>query len=121
MQRRLLISTLAVAVVAVLLLGIPLGYLVTRERASSAVQELRHDATTVATGLQDRVDAGLPPDAAEMGRSLSDRYVIISQRGGGRTMVGSKPPAARHGHRDQLDQGLQGHRRGRRFARSPSR
>jgi len=91
-QRRLLISTLAVAVVAVLLLGIPLGFLVTRERANSAVQELRHDATTVATGLQDRLDAGLPPDATEMGRSLSDRYVIISQRGIGRIVVGSKPP-----------------------------
>ena len=91
MQRRLLISTLAVAVAAVLLLGIPLGFLVARQRTSEADQQVRHDATLIATGLQDRVDAGLPPDAVQMGKSLSDRYVIISQRGGGRVSVGTSP------------------------------
>jgi len=90
-QRRLLISTLAVAVAAVLLLGIPLGFLVARQRTSEADQQVRHDATLIATGLQDRVDAGLPPDAVQMGKSLSDRYVIISQRGGGRVSVGTSP------------------------------
>jgi len=92
-QRRLLISTLAVAVLAVLLLGVPLGFLVTRQRASEANQQVRHDAALIATGLQDRVDAGLPPDAVQMGKSLSDRYVIISQRGGGQITVGTSPPA----------------------------
>jgi signal transduction histidine kinase len=91
-QRRLLISTLAVAVAAVLLLGVPLGFLVTRQRTSEANQLVRHDATLIATGLQDRVEAGLPPDAVQMGKSLSDRYVIISQRGGGRVTVGTSPP-----------------------------
>jgi signal transduction histidine kinase len=92
-QRRLLVSTLAVAVAAVLLLGVPLGFFVTRQRTSEANQQVRHDATLIATGLQDRVDAGLPPDAAQMGRSLSDRYVIIKQRGGGRVAVGASPLA----------------------------
>jgi len=93
MQRRLLISTLAVAVAAVLLLGIPLGFVVYRQRTSEADQQVRRDATLLATGLQDRVDAGLPPDAAELGKSLSDRYVIINQHGVGRTTVGASPPA----------------------------
>jgi signal transduction histidine kinase len=92
MQRRLLISTLAVAVAAVLLLGVPLGFLVTRQRTSEANQEVHHDAALIATGLQDRVEAGLPPDTVQMGKSLSDRYVVISQRGGGRVTVGTIPP-----------------------------
>jgi signal transduction histidine kinase len=91
-QRRLLISMLAVAVAAVLLLGLPLGFFVTRQRTSEANQQVHHDAALIATGLQDRVDAGLPPDTVQMGKSLSDRYVIISQRGGGRHAVGTSPP-----------------------------
>ncbi len=92
MQRRLLISTLVVAVVAVLLLGVPLAFDLSRLRTGEASQGLRHDATTLATGLQDREDAGLPPDAAEVARSLPDRYVIIVQRGGARVTVGTEPP-----------------------------
>ncbi len=93
MQRRLLVSTVAVAVAAVLLLGVPLAFVVGRLRSSEATQQLRHDATTLATGLQERQDAGLPPDAAVVGRSLPDRYVVITKRGGGRTAVGTRPPA----------------------------
>jgi signal transduction histidine kinase len=91
-QRRLLVSTLAVAVVAVLLLGIPLAFVLSRVREGEASQQLKRDATTLATGLQERVDAGLPPDASEVGRSLSDRYVVITQRGGLRTVAGTAPP-----------------------------
>ena len=91
MQRRLLISTLAVAVAAVLLLGLPLGFFVTRQRTSEADQQVHHDAALIATGLQDRFDAGLPPDTVQMAKSLSDRYVIISQREGGRVAVGHSP------------------------------
>ena len=92
MQRRLLVSTLAVAVVAVLLFGLPLAFVLSRVREGEASGELKRDATTLATGLQERVDAGLPPDAAVIGRSLSDRYVIITQQGGGKTVVGTSPP-----------------------------
>jgi signal transduction histidine kinase len=92
-QRRLLISTLVVAVVAVLLLGVPLAFDLSRLRTGEASQQLRRDASTAATGLQERVDAGLPPDATEIGRSLPDRYVIIVQRSVGRVTTGTKPPA----------------------------
>ena len=94
MQRRLLISTLAVAVAAVLLLGLPLGFFVTRQRTSEADQQVHHDAALIATGLQDRFDAGLPPDTRQMAKSLSDRYVIISQRQGGRVARRHQPCAA---------------------------
>src|SRR5215831_3471705 len=89
----MLISMLAVVVIAVLLLGVPLGFLVARQRTSEATQQVRHDATVLATGLQERVDAGLPPDANQVGKSLSDRYVVIRERGGPVTTVGTAPAA----------------------------
>jgi signal transduction histidine kinase len=93
-QRRLLISTLAVAVVAVLLLGLPLAFVLSRLQAGEAGQELRRDATTLATGLQERVNSGLPADADQVARSLPDRYVTISQRGAQPLHMGSKPPSS---------------------------
>ena len=93
MQRRLLVSMLAVAVTAVLLLGVPLGFLVVRQRTNEATQQVHRDATVLATGLQERVNAGLPPDADQVGKSLSDRYVIIKERGGPSTTVGTAPSA----------------------------
>jgi signal transduction histidine kinase len=92
-QRRLLISTVAVAVAAVLLLGVPLGFVLSRLQFSEASQQLRRDATTLARGLQARADSGLPADAAQVGRSLPDRYVLIRQRGTAPITVGSRPPA----------------------------
>src|SRR5260221_3582359 len=93
MQRRLLISTLAVAVAAVLLLGVPLGFVVGGLRSKDASAQLKQDATTLATGLQERFDEGLPPDVSGFARLLPDRYVTIVQRGGGRATAGSRPPA----------------------------
>jgi signal transduction histidine kinase len=92
-QRRLLISTLVVAVVAVLLLGVPLAFDLSRLRVGEASQELRHEASIIATGLQNRQNAGLPPDPAEAARSLSSRYVTIVERPGGQVTAGTKPPA----------------------------
>jgi signal transduction histidine kinase len=92
-QRRLLISTLVVAMVALILLGVPLAFDLIRLRIGEAGALLRRDATTLATGLQDRYNTGLPPDAVQLGRSLPDRYVIITQRNVGTVAVGIKPPA----------------------------
>jgi signal transduction histidine kinase len=92
-HRRLLISTLAVAVAAVLLLGVPLTFVVSQLRTSEASGQLRHDAMYLAQGLQIRYDAGLPPDVSGFARPLSDRYVVVTERGGGVTRVGTRPPA----------------------------
>ena len=92
MQRRLLISTLVVAVVAVLLLGVPLAFDLSRLRTGQASQELRHEASYIATGLQDRLDSGLPPDAGQVARSLSNRYVTVVERGETRITAGTRPP-----------------------------
>jgi signal transduction histidine kinase len=93
-HRRLLFSTLAVAVAAVLLLGVPLTFVVSQLRTSEASQELKHDAMGLARELQVRWNAALPPDASGFAKTLSDRYVVVTQRGfSGATIVGTKPPA----------------------------
>ena len=61
MRRRLLVSTLVVAVTAVLLLGLPLAFVLSRLQISAADRQVQRDATTVARTLQNRVNAGLPP------------------------------------------------------------
>jgi signal transduction histidine kinase len=93
MQRRLLISTVAVAVVAVMLLGLPLAFVLSRLDASLVSQQLRREAQTLADGLQQRVDSGFPVGARQEAGALTDRYVVISQNGAGRPVaVGSRPP-----------------------------
>jgi signal transduction histidine kinase len=93
MQRRLLVSTLVVAIGAVLLLGIPLAFVLSQLQLSQAASQLRRDASTLARTLQDRVDDGSPADAAQAGGSLGDRYVIITQRGASTVTLGHRPPA----------------------------
>ena len=92
MQRRLLISTLAVAVLAVLLLGVPLAFVLSQLQASQASAQLRRDASTLARTLQGRLDSGLPADVGQAGRSLPDRYVVIAQSGARTVSVGARPP-----------------------------
>ena len=92
MRRRLLISTLAVAVATVLLLGVPLAFVINRFQVSEASEQVRRDATTLARDLQGRVNAGLLPNAAQVGSSLPDRYVVIRQYSVGLVTVGSVPP-----------------------------
>jgi signal transduction histidine kinase len=93
----LLVSTLAVAVAAVLLLGLPLAFVISRLQVSEASQQVRRDAVTLARNLQARVNDGQAPNAAQVGGSLPDRYVIIRQYfedSVGRTVIGEEPPAA---------------------------
>jgi signal transduction histidine kinase len=83
-RRRLLFSTLVVAVIAVVLFGLPLAFVLMRLQSNSAHQLVQRDATTVARTLQNRLRSGLPTDiadAAEAARSLPDRFVSISQNG----------------------------------------
>jgi signal transduction histidine kinase len=93
-RRRLLVSTLVVAVIAVLLLGLPLAFVLSRLQISAANQQVRRDATTVARTLQGRVDSGLPADVAEAAaaaRSLPDRYISVWQDGLREFTLGHRP------------------------------
>jgi signal transduction histidine kinase len=94
MRRRLLVSMLAVAIMAVLALGIPLGFVLGRLQVDEANQTLRRDATTLATELQNRYTQapGLPVDAQQDARALTDRYVIVWENGVLVTRTGARPP-----------------------------
>lgn len=77
MRRRLLASTLAVAVLAVVLLGLPLGLVGTRLIHDEAVQRLSDNAERVALEVQrreqngDMVDAGTLAGFAPAGRQVA--------------------------------------------------
>ena len=99
MRRQLLISMLAVAVVAVLALGIPLAFVLARLQVQEANRDLHSDAQRVATNLYQRNQAGLPINASfavELGQQLPGRYVIIryAQAAGPGFLVrtGTRPP-----------------------------
>jgi signal transduction histidine kinase len=101
MQRRLLISMLAVAVVAVLALGVPLAFVLGRLQVDDANQELQHDAKDLATSLQTRYNQiapmGLFVPVGEMAHDLTDRYVVVWENSPtGQVIkvvrVGSAPP-----------------------------
>src|SRR5215468_3867147 len=95
MRRRLLFSTLAVAVTAVLLFGVPLAFVLSRLQVTVAQDQVQRDATTLAKTLQNRVRSGVPAsltDAEDAARSLPDRYVSITQDGGQSYHTGTLPP-----------------------------
>ena len=94
MRRRLLFSTLAVAITAVVLFGLPLAFVLMRLQNNAAHQLVQRDATTVARTLQNRLRSGLPPDptdAAAAAHSLPDRSVSISRDGGKPVTFGGPP------------------------------
>ena len=96
MRRRLLFSTLAVAVTAVVLFGLPLGFVLVRLQINTAHQQVQRDANTVARTLQNRLNNGLYPDvsdAANAARALPDRYVSISRDGSPPRTFGDVVPA----------------------------
>jgi signal transduction histidine kinase len=93
-RRRLLFSTLAVAVTAVVLFGLPLAFVLIRLQTNAAHQLVQRDATTVARTLQNRLRSGLPPDptdAADAAHSLPDRFVSISRDRGPPVTFGGPP------------------------------
>ena len=95
MRRRLLFSTLAVAVTAVLLFGLPLAFVMSRLQVGAAHDQVQRDATTIARSLQNRVrSAGTADiaDYADAAKSLPDRFVAISKDGERQVTFGERPP-----------------------------
>jgi signal transduction histidine kinase len=95
MRRRLLFSTLAVAVTAVLLFGVPWAFVLRQLQVTVAQDQVQRDASTLAKTLQNRVRSGViadVTDAKDAARSLPDRYVSITQNGIQLYHTGSLPP-----------------------------
>lgn len=84
MRRRLLVSTLAVAMTAILLFGMPLAFLLIRLQIADVRNQLKRDATTVARTLQNKLGSGASYnllDIKNVARSLPDPYVGVSRDG----------------------------------------
>jgi signal transduction histidine kinase len=94
-QRRLLISMIAVAVAAVLALGVPLAFVLGRLYVDEANQQLNRDAERVAIDLQERQDTGLPLGLRREAQGPASKYgyVQIKELGITEVTVGSRPPA----------------------------
>ena len=94
MQRRLLISMIAVAVAAVLALGVPLAFVLGPLYVDEATQQLHNDAKSLAIYLQERQDTGLPLGAQRAGQAPASKYgyVQIKEPGVRTVTLGTKPP-----------------------------
>ncbi|MBB2909654.1 signal transduction histidine kinase [Streptosporangium becharense] len=81
MRRRLLSSTLLVAVIAVLLLGIPLGVAVDRLIEEEATQELSSQAKNLLQEVEYARIKDQPIDDQQLEQKYPDRYIQIYARG----------------------------------------
>ena len=89
MRRRLLSSTLLVALVAIGVLGIPLGFAGTHLIRNEAIRQLERDAATVGVALAHNLETFHPLDPARL-RTLGggDRQIIVRDRAGRRVVGG---------------------------------
>jgi len=87
-RRRLLVSTLAIAVACVVMLGLPLAILARHQVYTSARDRIREQAASVATGLEDRLDARQPVDLSRFPRLLPDRRIVVRAPDGSTTKAG---------------------------------
>ncbi|GAA4568043.1 ATP-binding protein [Planotetraspora kaengkrachanensis] len=95
MRRRLLSSMLLVAVIAVLLLGVPLAVVVVRLINDEAARELRAEANRLLIGVEYSVSQDQTIDPNRLGRNYPDRYIQVFVRGNPLLVVGTPPPAGR--------------------------
>ncbi|WP_329090375.1 MULTISPECIES: ATP-binding protein [unclassified Streptosporangium] len=94
MRRRLLSSTLLVAVIGVLLLGIPLGVAVNRLIEEEATQELSSHAKSLLGEVEYARIQDQPVDEQQLERKYSDLYIQIYAKGTPPQVitVGTEPP-----------------------------
>ncbi|MCW2549127.1 MAG: histidine kinase [Mycobacterium sp.] len=90
MRRRLILSTLAIALTSVFVLGLPLLLLARHQVWTSEREQLREQAASVATALEDRLDAGQPVDIHRLPNLLPRRQILIQQADGATLIAGPK-------------------------------
>ncbi|MFC0036964.1 ATP-binding protein [Actinomadura rayongensis] len=78
MRRRLLLSTLAVAIVAILLLGIPLAYAMHRLVYEEARQSLGREAASILGGVALNLEARERLDEQKIARAYPGRFITIT-------------------------------------------
>ncbi|HLU71340.1 MAG TPA: ATP-binding protein [Nonomuraea sp.] len=109
MRRRLLSSTLLVAAIAILLLGVPLGVVVSRLIVDDAAQQLRADATRLVGEVEYARIQETPLDPQQLEQKYPNRYIQIFERGNPpkATVVGTPPPSGQQMTEDaESDSGI---------------
>lgn len=93
MRRRLLLSTLAVAVVAMMLLGVPLAYTTRELIYEEARQSLEREAATILSGVQFTLNAGQPVTSEKIAREYPGLYVVVRLPDNSVIVAGEAPAA----------------------------
>lgn len=88
MSSRLLRSTLAIALVAVVTLGVPLVLLARHQVWTSARDNLRQQAGSVAAGIEDQLDAHRPVNLSRYAEALPHRRILVVTSSGARSTIG---------------------------------
>jgi signal transduction histidine kinase len=91
MRRRLLLSTLAVAVVAILLLGIPLAYATHKLIYEEARQSLEREASSIIGGVGFSLESGQPITNQKISQEYPGRYIVITLANDQVVTAGTRP------------------------------
>ncbi|MEV5569160.1 ATP-binding protein [Spirillospora sp. NPDC052269] len=91
MRRRLLLSTLAVAIVAILLLGIPLAYATNKLIYEEARQSLEREASSIVGGVGFSLESRQPITRDKIAQEYPGRYIVITLPDN-RTIAAGTPP-----------------------------
>lgn len=91
MRRRLLLSTLAVAIVAILLLGIPLAYATDKLIYEEARQSLERETSTIIGGVQLSLNSNQPISSEKIAQGYPGRYIVIMLPDDRVITAGSRP------------------------------
>ncbi|MFF5258694.1 ATP-binding protein [Actinomadura viridis] len=91
MRRRLLLSTLAVAVVAILLLGIPLAYATHKLIYEEARQSLERETSSILGGVAFSMESGQPITSQKISQEYPGRYIVIRLANDQVVTAGARP------------------------------
>ena len=78
MRRRLLFGTLGIAVLCVLILGLPLILLARHEVWTSARDKVRAQAADAAVSVEDRIELKSSPDLSHLSQLMPDRQITVT-------------------------------------------
>ncbi|WP_433328959.1 ATP-binding protein [Spirillospora sp. CA-294931] len=92
MRRRLLLSTLAVAVVAILLLGIPLAYATNKLIYEEARQSLDREASSILGGVGFSMESRQPITNEKISQEYPGRFIVITMPDNQVVTAGTRPP-----------------------------
>jgi len=82
MKRRFIASAVATALVSIVVLGVPLLLLARHQVWTSERDKVHEQATGIATGLEDRLDAGQPIDLSHFARAMPGRHIEVRTQHG---------------------------------------